>query len=230
MVAGANPAEIAQIVYMSHPKSKLELLAMVLETLEIHPSQKIAWVLLTQEMLNGPARSSTDTEGLVNYPLSIDGVVAVAFFREEGKHRYRISLRSKDNFDVASAAEFFGGGGHTNAAGLWAEGSYEEVRDKVIGQVEQLSTNTSWLTAFSLSTNPAGLTSHDVVYRVRRLFHSKVGHTGTLDPLATGVLVLLLGRATRLARFLRSDEKEYPGRDQTGDHDRHLRSGGPHGE
>ena len=56
---------------------------------------------------------------------------------------------------------------------------------------------------------PAGLTSHDVVYRVRRLFHSKVGHTGTLDPLATGVLVLLLGRATRLARFLRSDEKDY---------------------
>lgn len=57
---------------------------------------------------------------------------------------------------------------------------------------------------------PAGLTSHDVVNRVRRLLGTKrVGHTGTLDPFATGVLVLLVGKATRLAQFLDKDEKEY---------------------
>lgn len=57
---------------------------------------------------------------------------------------------------------------------------------------------------------PAGLTSHDVVNRVRRILHTKrVGHTGTLDPFATGVLVLLVGKATRLAQFLDKDEKEY---------------------
>src|SRR6266567_898375 len=57
---------------------------------------------------------------------------------------------------------------------------------------------------------PAGLTSHDVVARVRRILGEKrVGHTGTLDPFATGVLVLLLGRATRLAQFLSGAEKEY---------------------
>jgi tRNA pseudouridine55 synthase len=57
---------------------------------------------------------------------------------------------------------------------------------------------------------PAGWTSHDVVARVRRLLREKrVGHTGTLDPFATGVLVLLLGRATRLAQFLSGAEKEY---------------------
>ena len=89
-------------------------------------------------MLKETGANSTETEGLVNYPLSLDGVLAVAFFREEGSNRYRVSLRSKNNFDVASAAEYFGGGGHTNAAGLWAEGTFEEVRDKVIGQVEQL--------------------------------------------------------------------------------------------
>jgi tRNA pseudouridine55 synthase len=57
---------------------------------------------------------------------------------------------------------------------------------------------------------PEGWTSHDVVARVRRVLREKrVGHTGTLDPFATGVLVLLLGRATRLAQFLAGAEKEY---------------------
>ena len=57
---------------------------------------------------------------------------------------------------------------------------------------------------------PEGFTSHDVVARVRKIFKTKrVGHTGTLDPFATGVLVLLLGKATRLAQFLDKDIKEY---------------------
>src|ERR1700716_3515632 len=57
---------------------------------------------------------------------------------------------------------------------------------------------------------PAGITSHDVVARVRKITgHRRVGHTGTLDPFASGVLVLLVGRATRLAQFLSSSEKEY---------------------
>jgi tRNA pseudouridine55 synthase len=57
---------------------------------------------------------------------------------------------------------------------------------------------------------PAGPTSHDVVARVRRATGiSRIGHTGTLDPLATGVLALVVGRATRLAQFLSSDEKHY---------------------
>lgn len=57
---------------------------------------------------------------------------------------------------------------------------------------------------------PEGLTSHDVVVAARRLFGEKrIGHTGTLDPLATGVLPLACGRATRLVRFLSAAEKEY---------------------
>ena len=57
---------------------------------------------------------------------------------------------------------------------------------------------------------PVGMTSHDVVARVRKIIgERRVGHTGTLDPFATGVLVVLLGRATRLAQFLSGTEKEY---------------------
>jgi tRNA pseudouridine55 synthase len=61
-----------------------------------------------------------------------------------------------------------------------------------------------------LVDKPAGLTSHDVVQRVRRVLATRaVGHTGTLDPFATGLLVVLVGRATRLARFIEAEPKEY---------------------
>lgn len=57
---------------------------------------------------------------------------------------------------------------------------------------------------------PAGITSHDVVARCRRILRTKrIGHTGTLDPFATGVMVILVGQATRLAQFLDKDAKEY---------------------
>ena len=57
---------------------------------------------------------------------------------------------------------------------------------------------------------PENFTSHDVVARLRRILQTKrIGHTGTLDPFATGVLVMLVGKATRLAQFLDKDAKEY---------------------
>lgn len=57
---------------------------------------------------------------------------------------------------------------------------------------------------------PSGMTSHDVVQHARRILREKrIGHTGTLDPLATGVLVLCIGRATRIAHYLEAGEKEY---------------------
>ncbi len=57
---------------------------------------------------------------------------------------------------------------------------------------------------------PAGMTSHDVVNRVRRIFSTRqVGHTGTLDPMATGVLPILVGRAVKASEYLVSDSKTY---------------------
>ncbi|MGD0692238.1 MAG: tRNA pseudouridine(55) synthase TruB, partial [Acidimicrobiales bacterium] len=63
-----------------------------------------------------------------------------------------------------------------------------------------------------LVDKPQGLTSHDVVARVRRILHEKkVGHAGTLDPMATGLLVLAVGPSTRLLRFAQSETKHYSG-------------------
>ncbi|WP_438482543.1 tRNA pseudouridine(55) synthase TruB [Oleiharenicola lentus] len=63
-----------------------------------------------------------------------------------------------------------------------------------------------------LVDKPKGLTSHDVVYRLRRKLQIKrIGHAGTLDPMATGVLVMLIGKATKLSQYLMSVDKIYEG-------------------
>jgi tRNA pseudouridine55 synthase len=63
-----------------------------------------------------------------------------------------------------------------------------------------------------LVDKPQGITSHDVVSKVRRgLGQREVGHTGTLDPMATGLMLVTLGRATRISRFLEATEKAYEG-------------------
>ncbi|MFP4166314.1 MAG: tRNA pseudouridine(55) synthase TruB [Opitutales bacterium] len=64
-----------------------------------------------------------------------------------------------------------------------------------------------------LVDKPSGLTSHDVVDRMRRVFRIKrIGHAGTLDPMATGLLVILVGRATKTSQYLMSLDKEYIGK------------------
>ena len=56
---------------------------------------------------------------------------------------------------------------------------------------------------------PKGCTSHDIVYKAKRIFNEKVGHTGTLDPNATGVLPLLIGKGTELSKYLINHDKTY---------------------
>lgn len=63
-----------------------------------------------------------------------------------------------------------------------------------------------------LVDKPKGMTSHDIVSRMRRVFRiKKVGHAGTLDPMATGLLLILVGKATKVSQYLMSLDKEYTG-------------------
>ena len=69
---------------------------------------------------------------------------------------------------------------------------------------------TATATGVLVINKPAGVTSHDVVSRIRRIYGMRqVGHTGTLDPMATGVLPVLLGRAVKASEFIMSEDKEY---------------------
>ena len=136
--SGANPSAIAQAVYMNQPQARIRLVGMLLETLELHSQGKIATISLTQNMLTTTGANANDVEGIVTYALSVEGVLLAVFFREEQSARYRISLRSKDHYNVADVAETFGGGGHRNAAGLMLEGTFDEVSGKIISELESL--------------------------------------------------------------------------------------------
>ena len=71
-------------------------------------------------------------------------------------------------------------------------------------------TDASEISGILVVDKPAGMTSHDVVQRVRRVLGTRaVGHTGTLDPFATELLVVLVGPATRLARFVSAPRNAY---------------------
>jgi len=75
-----------------------------------------------------------------------------------------------------------------------------------------MAANPSNLEGLLFVDKPAGFTSHDVVAKVRRIYHiKKVGHAGTLDPMATGLLIILVGRATKASNYLMSQPKTYEG-------------------
>ena len=134
---GADPAAIAQRVYLSQPLSKVRLLGKVLETLELHRSGQIASMTLNPAMLEATGARADETEGIVTHALSVDSVRLVAFFREES-NRTRVSLRSKEALDVGSVAKLFGGGGHRNASGFTLFNGRGVGRAQVLTELEKL--------------------------------------------------------------------------------------------
>jgi phosphoesterase RecJ-like protein len=117
----------------------VRLLGETLQRLELHDSGRIATVIVTQAMYSRCSASHADTEGLIDYPRSIEGVDASALVRELEGGGFKISLRSRGEINVESVARRHGGGGHHNAAGFNLEGSdAEAVRELVAQELEEL--------------------------------------------------------------------------------------------
>ena len=116
---GANKAEIHNNIYDSNSYKSLQLLGCALTNLKVIPESRTAYITLSQEELNRYDYKKGDTEGIVNYGLSLDNIVLAAIFIEDRQEGIiKISLRSKGNFSVNEMSRMhFDGGGHTNAAG-----------------------------------------------------------------------------------------------------------------
>jgi phosphoesterase RecJ-like protein len=130
VLAGADPAAIAQQVYFSNPAAKMHLLGRALSHLQCHDS--ISWMHVSEADMLASGATEQDCEGLVNWALSIHGIEATAFFRQIDSRRYRVSLRSKGRIDVSRIAQSFGGGGHTCASGLDLDGPLEAATAQVL--------------------------------------------------------------------------------------------------
>ena len=129
---GVKPAAISEVVYNSYPWSRIELMSEVLATVKRSADGKIAWMRQTLEMQEKAESVDGDNNGFVNIPLAAKEVEAVCYMRETLPNAYRVSLRSKDNINVARVAEKFGGGGHKNAAGCRVEGDWDQIEAEIV--------------------------------------------------------------------------------------------------
>ncbi|QAA83123.1 bifunctional oligoribonuclease/PAP phosphatase NrnA [Aequorivita sp. H23M31] len=117
--AGADGALIYQNIYDTNSPERMKLLGVALNNLIILPEFKTAYITLTQKELDDHDFKKGDTEGFVNYALSVDNVVFAAIFIENKQENIvKMSLRSKGDFSVNDfARNHYNGGGHINAAG-----------------------------------------------------------------------------------------------------------------
>lgn len=133
--AGIDPMSIARAVFDSNSLGRLRLAGSILNTMELDPSGRLAVLYLDPEKAAAAGATYEDTEGLINMPLTVREVEAVAFFKQIDSGHYRVSLRSKGHIDVAEVAKTFGGGGHRNASGFTAVGTYDILRPLVVDRV-----------------------------------------------------------------------------------------------
>ena len=116
MKIGVDGEKIHREIYDNYSESRIRLLGLSLNTLKVFPELGTSYMYITREEMKNSNFKEGDTEGFVNYGISLKGIFFTAFFIERDK-RIRISFRSKGDFDVNQFAQtFFNGGGHKNAA------------------------------------------------------------------------------------------------------------------
>lgn len=137
---GVENTEIPALLYDNGSYGKLQLLGRALQNMKILADNKTAYTTLTQEELDFFNHIKGDTEGIVNYGLSIKGIVFTAIFIENAEEKIiKISFRSQGDFDVnVFARDHFNGGGHRNAAGGKSVLSMEETVKKFEDLVTKL--------------------------------------------------------------------------------------------
>ncbi|TBX68760.1 bifunctional oligoribonuclease/PAP phosphatase NrnA [Flavobacterium silvisoli] len=127
---GINNSEIHNLLFDNNSYNRLLLMGRALQNMKVFPEYKTSYITLTQKELDEFHYEKGDTEGIVNYGLTIKGIhFAAIFIEHKDENIIKISFRSQGNFDVNQfARDHFNGGGHINAAG---GKSYENMKETV---------------------------------------------------------------------------------------------------
>lgn len=118
---GANPKEIAQKLKQRESLAKIRLHGYMLNHFELHAQGQIASIVIDKNFLSATGANIADTKNSVSMLRNM-ACVKVAFMLLEKEDGYKVSMRSKDAFDISTIAFSFGGGGHKNASGFECEG------------------------------------------------------------------------------------------------------------
>jgi phosphoesterase RecJ-like protein len=147
MVAlGVNPYLVAQHVYGTYSLGRIKLLNRAIDSIEISKNGKLSVMTITKEMFDETNTKPDDVDGLINYAKRIEDVKVAALIFEQHRNSggedypktYHVSLRSDETVDVGAIAMFFGGGGHTNAAGFSIESTLTGLKSKILNLANKL--------------------------------------------------------------------------------------------
>lgn len=138
---GVNNSEIHNLVFDDNSFNRLQLLGRALQNMKVFPEYKTAYTTLSQNELDEFLYKKGDTEGFVNYGLTIKGInFAAIFIENRDENSIKISFRSQGEFDVNQfSRENFNGGGHINAAGGKSTLSMEETTKKFENLLTKIS-------------------------------------------------------------------------------------------
>ena len=135
---GARHVEISKHVYNTNPYNLVKLNALALNTVNLHAGNRIATLWLTRKMLGETGINPIDTQEFADIPISIDGVIVGVLLREMTEPNWiKVSLRSRNGFNVNNIANKFGGGGHKYAAGCEIQGTITEVQRLILEELEK---------------------------------------------------------------------------------------------
>lgn len=135
---GINPAQIYEQIYERCSPARVKLLGMALCNLEYLHSGRLAWTVITQDMLRKTGVEPEEIEGFVDIARGIQNVLASLLFLELPDGHVKVSLRSKGDVDVNAFASRFGGGGHQHASGIMLEGPADAAVNRVLQTTDVL--------------------------------------------------------------------------------------------
>jgi len=136
--AGAVPGDVSLWINESNSRGSIKLLGLCLSTLEVTPDGKIATMQLPKRFFAEAGATPEETEGIVNYGRSIDGVLVSALLKEIDDKSTRVSMRAKPGVDVQAVASMFGGGGHKAASGCTIPMPLQQARTKLVSILEEI--------------------------------------------------------------------------------------------
>ena len=218
--AGAPLSDISRRLYRTKPDAQLRLFGRVLDRLETADDGRIVWSTLTDADLGATGADRRHSEGIIDLLAQAEAAEVAILFKEAGAAT-RLSVRTKpggvDATVLTGSSAAAGTPGRpaprsTRRSPRPAASSLAEAARLVAaaGADDGPTSLGPGLDGILVVAKPAGPTSHDVVALVRRLAATKrVGHGGTLDPFASGVLPVFLGHATRVVEYHLGDRKAY---------------------
>ena len=205
---GADHYAISKQVFESNPLRSMKLKFAAMGVADFLCGNRVAITYVDSKMLKSTGATLKDSDGIVEELRNIDSVEVACLCKEQTDGSVKVSMRSKTSVDVSKIGMKFSGGGHKRAAGCTIQKPIAEAV-KLMKSELKAAVEAEYSGIININKAP-NMTSHDVVAIIRKkLGIKKVGHTGTLDPMATGVLPVAIGNATRFIEYLDKDAKTY---------------------